>query len=122
MRARLFLIAALCAVAPTMATSQNADWFQWRGPNRDGKSAETGLLKDWPSGGPPLVYRVSGAGVGFSSFSTSDGRLYTLGDRGDNGYVMAFDGATGKKLWETANGKSYYNSYGDGTRGTPTVD
>lgn len=122
MRTRLLVIAALCAVASAVATSQTADWSQWRGPNRDGRSAETGLLKDWPSGGPPPIYRVSGAGVGFSSFSTSDGRLYTLGDRGSNGYVMAFDAVTGKKLWETANGKSYYNSYGDGTRGTPTVD
>lgn len=116
------LAAALCASLSTAGISQTTEWYQWRGPNRDGKSAETGLLKEWPQGGPPLLWRARGAGSGFSSFSTSDGRLYTMGDRGDNGYVMAFDAATGRKLWETPNGRSYYNSYGNGTRGTPTVD
>ena len=31
------------------------DWPQWRGQNRDGISKETGLLKEWPEGGPALV-------------------------------------------------------------------
>ena len=56
-----------------------ADWHQWRGPNRDGHSAEAGLLKEWPASGPRQLWRASGAGTGFSSFSSSNGRLYTLG-------------------------------------------
>ena len=78
--------------------SAAADWFQWRGPNRDGHSAETGLLKEWPPGGPPRLWQATGAGDGFSSFSASNGRLYTLGARGDVEYVIAFDAASGKKL------------------------
>ena len=99
-----------------------ADWSQWRGPNRDGHSAETGLLQSWPQGGPRRVWQASGAGDGFSSFSASHGRLYTQGARGATEYVMSFDAATGKKLWETANGSRYRNAQGDGPRSTPTVD
>jgi outer membrane protein assembly factor BamB len=90
--------------------------------NRDGKSAETGLLKAWPSGGPTRVWQATGAGEGYSSFSVADGRLYTLGARGGMEYVMAFDEATGKKIWEVENGRRFSNDRGDGPRGTPTVE
>ena len=40
-----------------------ADWPQWRGPNRDGISKETGLLKAWPAEGPKLVWQVKDLGV-----------------------------------------------------------
>ncbi len=103
-------------------TPAPAEWFQWRGPNRDGISAETGLLKDWPKGGPPQVWRSAGVGNGYSSFSTSGGRLYTLGARGGNEYVTALDRATGKKVWESLNGRRFENDRGDGPRSTPTVE
>jgi hypothetical protein len=41
------------------------DWPQWRGPKRDGLSTETGLLKQWPSGGPKLLWNVEGLGSGY---------------------------------------------------------
>jgi outer membrane protein assembly factor BamB len=98
------------------------DWPQWRGPNRDGRSVEKGLLKDWPAGGPPLAWRASGAGEGYSSFAVAGGRLYTLGARAGTEYTFAFDVASGKKLWEVANGKRFDNDRGSGPRATPTVD
>jgi len=65
------------APASTSAQSATADkeWSQWRGANRDGISQETGLLQEWPKLGPPLVWRAAGIGNGYSSFSTSGGRL-----------------------------------------------
>jgi outer membrane protein assembly factor BamB len=102
--------------------AQTLDWFQWRGPNRDGQSAETGLLKEWPAGGPKVLWRATGAGTGYSSFSSSHGRLYTLGARGDTEFVMAFDTASGQKRWEVPNGRRFRNDRGDGPRSTPTVD
>lgn len=111
---------ALVAQEPRTAAPE--DWHQWRGPNRDGISQETGLLKQWPSGGPPRVWRADGAGTGYSSMSFSDGRLFTMGARGDDEYVIAFDAVTGKHLWATRHGRRYSNPYGDGPRGTPTVD
>jgi outer membrane protein assembly factor BamB len=122
MAARLisFVVALVVTVNPSAQAPP--DWFQWRGPNRDGVSAETGLLQDWPKGGPPVAWRIAGAGNGYSSFSASGGRLYTLGARSGNEYVIALDRASGKKVWEYLNGRRFENDRGDGPRSTPTID
>ncbi len=126
MKARLWTIVVLGLLASTPSVWSQApapaDWFQWRGPNRDGISVESGLLQAWPKAGPPQVWRSSGAGSGYSSFSSSGGRIYTLGARAGNEYVMAFDRATGRKVWEYLNGRRYENDRGDGPRSTPTVE
>jgi outer membrane protein assembly factor BamB len=116
----LTALALLALLQPI--TAQAPEWFQWRGPNRDGHSAETGLLKEWPAGGPPQVWRTTGAGTGFSSFSSSNGRLFTLGSRGSTEHVIAFDAASGKRLWEAPNGQRFRNEMGDGPRSTPTIE
>jgi len=105
-----------------LAAQTGGNWPQWRGSNRDGISKETGLLKQWPADGPALVWKTTGAGGGYSSFSISNGRLYTMGLRGDKEFVVAFDVATGKQVWATAHGGAFRNDRGDGPRGTPTVD
>src|SRR5687767_13319150 len=76
------LFAAVLVVVGYVAAASaqtNGEWPQWRGASRDGISKETGLLKQWPEAGPPLVWKASGAGSGYSSFSISKGRLYTMG-------------------------------------------
>ncbi|HEY0006570.1 MAG TPA: PQQ-binding-like beta-propeller repeat protein [Pyrinomonadaceae bacterium] len=113
----MLIILSVVAVAQS-----GGDWPQWRGPNRDGVSKETGLLKQWPTDGPPLVWKAAGAGRGYSSLSISNGRLFTMGLRGDREYVVAFDISTGKEVWATAHGSAYRDSRGDGPRGTPTVE
>jgi outer membrane protein assembly factor BamB len=118
----LFLVIALCAFAAQALGQKAALWPQWRGPNRDGISKETGLLKQWPAEGPPLVWKAAGAGRGYSSFSIADGKLFTMGLRGDREFVVAFDIATGKEAWATPHGGAFRNDRGDGPRGTPTVD
>ena len=115
----LTLVVALGSIRPG---TQGTDWFQWRGPNRDGKSPETGLLKSWPAQGPPSAWRTAGAGIGYSSFAASGGRIHTLGGRAEREYVMAFDVSSGKRVWETPIGALFYNDRGDGPRGTPTID
>jgi outer membrane protein assembly factor BamB len=124
---RIFLLAAvaLCALAQqamAQVAPTAANWPQWRGPNRDGISKETGLLKQWPEAGPPLAWKAAGAGRGYSSFSVANGKLYTMGLRGDREFVVAFDVTTGKEAWATAHGSAFRNDRGDGPRGTPTVD
>ena len=109
-----------CLSGVTAQTS--GDWPQWRGPNRDGISKETGLLKQWPETGPALVWKASGSGTGYSSLAVANGRIFTMGLRGDKEYIIAFDTATGKEVWATLNGTGYQNDKGNGPRGTPTID
>ncbi|HEX8352466.1 MAG TPA: PQQ-binding-like beta-propeller repeat protein [Pyrinomonadaceae bacterium] len=128
MRSTRVLPSALTALfllvwcAPGAAAQGSGEWPQWRGPNRDGLSKETGLLKQWPEAGPPLAWKSAGAGRGYSSLSASKGRLYTMGLRGEREFVVAFDFKTGKEVWATPHGGAFRNDRGDGPRGTPTVD
>ena len=115
-------MARIAAVLLISLTAAAGDWPQWRGPNRDGISSETGLLTSWPAGGPRVVWKTTGLGEGYSSFSVVKGRLYTQGQRGDQEYVYAFDIKTGTKLWEVPTGRPYREQRGNGPRGTPTID
>lgn len=104
------------------AVPRAADWPQWRGPNRDGHSAETGLLATWPAGGPPVVWKATGLGEGYSSMSVAGGRIYTQGQRGSQEFILALDVKTGGRVWQTLTGHSFSESRGNGPRGTPTID
>ncbi len=96
-------------------------WPQWRGPKRDGLSTETGLLKEWPNSGPPMAWKATGCGKGFSSVAVSDGKVFTIGDGADASYVHCFDEATGNRLWTSPPlGKTGGNYVG--TKSTPTVE
>lgn len=123
MRVMLLAVVVLFTLTIQALAQSAAEWPQWRGANRDGISKETGLLKQWPADGPPLLWKASGAGRGYSTFSISKGRMYTMGLRGEREFIVAFDVATGKEVWATPHGSAAYrNDRGDGPRGTPTID
>lgn len=115
---------ALLALAP-----QAADWPQYRGPNRDDVSAETGLLKKWPSGGPPLLWTYKEAGIGYSGPSVVGDRLYTIGGRGETEFLIALDlrsaqGGAVKEAWAVPVGPLFQfesNKWSAGPSATPTV-
>src|SRR5262245_17059114 len=124
------VVLALSVAAPAPKyTTLPGDWPQWRGPNRDGHSAATGLLQKWPEGGPKLLFKTDKLGAGYGSPAVAGGKLVILGaedpDSGDKEFAQALDPATGKELWrtpiETANG-GYAYQWGTGPRSTPTVD
>jgi outer membrane protein assembly factor BamB len=116
------LVFTAIAVTGVTAVLAAADWPQWRGPNRDAVSTETGLLGTWPKNGPPLTLTASGLGDGFSSVAVVGGRIYTMGDRNRRQFVLAFNEADGKPVWSTAIGNPTYDDQSVGPRGTPTVD
>ena len=97
------------------------DWPQWRGADRNGKSAETGLLQEWPEGGPHLAWKATGLGGGYSSVAVAGERVFTMGDLGDGQYVIALSRADGSPLWKTRVGETHKDQY-LGPRSTPTVD
>jgi len=98
------------------------DWPQWRGPARDDISKESGLLKEWPATGPVKLWTFSNAGNGYSSFAVVGGRLFTLGTREGGEILIALDAAKGTEVWTAKLGAILDNKWGDGPRGTPTVD
>ncbi len=119
------LVSAACngqerraSVADTVLS--NGDWPQWRGPNRDGLSGETGLLKEWPEDGPPVVWKATGIGEGFSSVSVVANRVYTMGDLDDGCYLFSLNRQNGDIVWKKKVGKTGGNY--KGPRCTPTVE
>jgi len=97
------------------------EWPQWRGPNRDGVSTETGLLAAWPESGPKLAWKITGLGAGYSGVSIAGGKLFTMGARGTDEFVVAYDLATQKELWAARVGKAWKDKTYPGPRCTPTV-
>ena len=75
------------------------DWPQWRGPNRDGKSSDTGLLKEWPEDGPKLLWSVDSVGVGYSSLAVKDGLIFTQGDLAGVEHIISLDAKDGQTVW-----------------------
>lgn len=94
-------VAGLVVAAAAAAQQARVEWPQWRGPNRDAISKDTGLLKEWRAGGPPLAWQASGLGAGFSSVSLANGRLYTMGDLDGEQHVLALDPSNGRMLRKT---------------------
>jgi outer membrane protein assembly factor BamB len=99
-----------------------ADWPQWRGPDRTDVSKETGLLKKWPDEGPQRVWLFKEAGLGYAGPSIAGGKLFTMGTRENEEVLLALDANSGKELWVAKLGKVLENNWGNGPRGTPTVD
>ena len=111
------------AAALTLGVSLSAaDWPQWKGPDRTGVSKETGLMKQWPSGGPSQVWTASGLGNGYGSLAVVGTRVFAQGTRNGNSVVVAYNRADGKEVWSKALGRAGDDDRGPGPRGTPTVD
>jgi len=102
-----------------------ADWPQWQGPDRTRMSRETGLLQEWPAGGPRLIWTANGLGTGYGSMAVAGDRLFVQGARGQNSFVIALNRADGTEVWAKALGPietRMRTNMGAGPRGTPTVD
>ena len=115
-----------CAIVLLASAARGADWPQWRGPQRDGISKETGLLKQWPAEGPKLLWQIKDMGQGYSTPAVVGERLYLLSNKGlDDEFVEARNVADGKQVWSTSIGKvgnpSQRPSY-PAARSTPTVE
>lgn len=99
---RSTLLAALLSIAAQLGTAAEptaGHWPQWRGPERTGVGSSTGLAREWPADGPPVVWKVENVGVGYSSIVIGDGRIYTQGDLDGVEHVLCLDDETGKRIW-----------------------
>ncbi len=120
-KAGVTIIAAALFAGAALAN----DWPQFRGPDRNGISKETGLLKSWPAGGPKLLWKATNLGEGHATPSVAGGRIYGMGLRGKDEVIWALDAGTGKEIWSTkvADGITLDAGQGGyGPRSTPTID
>lgn len=126
-------IVALCLCFPATSDTSSAnkslstsDWPQWRGPERNGLSLESGLLKQWPKEGPKLLWQVNDIGDGYSTPSVVGTRIYLMSNRGmENEFVQALSTEDGKPIWTTrvgAVGNPDQDPPYAKARSTPTVD
>jgi outer membrane protein assembly factor BamB len=112
---------------PLTLPAAGEDWPNWRGPFHDGIARAAGLRQAWPAEGPPVLWQADLTG-GYSSLAVARGRLFTQSKDGGEEIILAFDAATGRKLWEYR----YSCDYGrhptldkrfiSGPRATPAVD
>lgn len=115
-------VVCLCVIGGVSA----ADWPQWRGPERSGVSKEVGLLKQWPAGGPKLLWQVNDLGDGYSTPAVVGMRIYLMSNHGmDNEFVQALSTENGKVIWTTRVGNvgnPNQNPPYPKARSTPTID
>ena len=103
-------------------TETVTDWPQWRGPNRDGVSEESGLLSEWPASGPNRLWQTLGLGAGYGSLAVAGERIYLQMLVGQQSAVASLDRSNGRLIWSRALGEGRRNREGPGPRGTPTID
>ncbi len=101
----------------------SGEWGDFQGPNRDNICLETGLLHNWPEGGPKLIWQTRGLGHGYSTVAISNGKIFTTGDfgerdKGGRQCVVALNLNDGKEVWVSPIGPAG----DDAAYGTPTVD
>ncbi len=117
----LGLVASLAGFAISCMPAAAEDWPQFRGPQRDGKSSETGLIKDWGKQAPKLLWMGEGVGEGYSGLAVTGGRVYTTGNLKGGQGVVAMDAADGRVLWTTVLTEGEPKHGFEGARCTPTV-
>src|SRR5215510_12559359 len=105
---RLAFIPVLLLVAGVLASAQGphkvalGDWPEARGPHRDGRSDEKGLIDTWALNGQNFLWRVPYGGR--SAPVVMGNRVYVQNPAGLGEHmqerVMALDADTGKVIWE----------------------
>ena len=122
MKSPLMVVAA---VVLSLAAVDAADWPQFQGPDRTRLSKETGLLKEWPTAGPRVIWTANNLGGGYGSIAVAADRVFLQGARGTDSVVIALNRADGKEVWAKPLGPvatRMRTPMGAGPRGTPTVD
>lgn len=105
----------------TLLAAEDAPfWPAFQGPRGDNVSDDSGLLRQWPENGPPLLWTAEGLGQGYSTVSLARGLIFTAGNINDQSVVTALD-LDGTIRWQTVAGGAWTGHY-PGTRSTPTID
>jgi outer membrane protein assembly factor BamB len=118
--------AAACAAdqaPPDLAQRQGIDWPDFLGPERNGKSAETGQPRLDPAAPPPIVWQCE-LRESHGAPSIARGRLFHFDRYGQSNRLTCRRSETGETLWTYEYRSSYLDQFGahNGPRTTPVVD
>lgn len=95
-------------------------WTDYRGPGRAGVYDQTKLNLEWPSNGPPELWRQK-VGGGYASMIVADSLVFTIEQRRGRELVAAYGLDDGRQVWEHSWQSRFSESMGgDGPRATPT--
>ncbi|MEK7752632.1 MAG: PQQ-binding-like beta-propeller repeat protein [Acidobacteriota bacterium] len=114
------LLVAAFAHAPLLDAGDvggSPNWPEFHGPGRTNISPDRGLLKQWPEGGPRLLWTYSQCGKGYSGVVIAEGMIFTAGDFGREEMLLALD-MNGNLLWKSPNGDAWRGA-SPGSRATP---
>lgn len=129
-------VRAIVWVGMIVGSAAADDWPQWMGPERDNVWRESGVLREFPEGGPAVVWRAP-VGIGFAGPAVSGGRVFlsdfvtqenvkvanfSRSEFTGIERILCFDEATGGELWRHEYPLTYTVSYPSGPRCTPCVD
>ena len=115
--------AILLSLSLSAQISQAEDWPTWLGANHHGHSMESA----WEAENIDNIQWRAEIGIGFSSVTVSDGKLYGIGHNGDKGKggketIYCLDAITGKEIWKSSYAaKLLPRLHEGGPAATPTV-
>ena len=123
---KIFSVLFALGAALFCAAAHAADWPNFRGPNHNGISSESGWLVKWPDDGPKPLWKAS-LGVGYASIIVANGHAYASGNNGTTATLYCFDAETGSMVWKFSYPSDLYSVYNGprglgGTSGAPTID
>ncbi len=121
-RPALFAVLFSLFAGNACQTAVADDWPQWRGPNRTGISEETGLLKEWPERGLKVFWKAENVGQAYSTVSVANGRVFTIGNVGEEGRIQCYDEKTGEQIWSVrppTEKRAFSHNRGDGPAARP---
>ena len=120
-RAAAAILAAMLVHVPFLHGDElgsSPAWPEFHGPGRTNIAPEQGLLKQWPEGGPRLIWTYSQCGKGYSGVSIAGAMIFTAGDFDRTEMLLALS-MDGELLWKAANGEAWRGA-SPGSRTTPT--
>jgi outer membrane protein assembly factor BamB len=134
---RRSILSGLAGSCLALVTASADDWPQWLGPQRDAVWRETGIVEQFPAGGPPVRWRTP-IGGGYAGPAVAKGRVYVMDRQLSKGAnnpadpfsrgqipgterVLCLDEMTGRILWKHEYDCPYTVSYAAGPRTTAVV-
>ncbi len=105
--------------SPLESSQEQTEITQWRGPDRNGIYPEKNLLKEWPEGGPEMIWKFEGLGIGYTTVAVTEKTIFTTGTHDSTSYIYALD-HDGNLLWKKEYGYAWMTNY-PGARSTPLI-